>query len=318
MKFNKVISCWMIIVMVVTSLFLTGCVNTEENIIIKKDGSASVDLHINIDRDAYIKECCEGETEITAEEIQTIDDNMEAQGAKIITVDGKEYYRMTIVANNKLNNKELLKEFYINNTVAYITGNTFYWKTSAKAIYEDKLKELKLDEMGITMDQLMNVPMNISVQFSNEICHHVHGKISADSNKKIVFTFKGDKQYTLFASTKESITLDSTEAKIAELNATEKSKVKKLEAKKVNRGAKKAAIKFTLKSVKATNGYQIQYGTSKSFKSSKTKIVKKTSGTLSNLKRKTKYYMRVRVRKSNYAGINVYGKWSSTKSVKTK
>ena len=302
--------------MLATSVFLTGCVSSEENIIIKKDGSASVDLHINIDRDAYIKECSDGE--ISEEEIQTIDANMTAQGASIVTVDGKEYYRMTIVANNKLNNKELLKEFYINNTVAYITGNTFYWKTSARAIYQDKLKELKLDELGITMEQLMQVPMNLSVQFSKDICHHEHGKISADSKKKVIFTIKGDKQTTLFASTKDSVTLAETETKIAELNALEKAKIAKIQPKKVKKSAKKASFKFTLKAAMTTNEYQMQYGTLKNFKNARTKTVKKTTGTIGNLKRKTYYYVRVRAIKSNYAGVTIYGKWSVKKKVKTK
>lgn len=317
MKIIRAIRYSLLLTFMVTAVVFTGCVNTEENIIIKKDGSASVDLHINIDREAYIKECLEGE-DISEEDIQTIDENMEAQGATLVTIDGKDFYRMSIVEQNKLNNKELLSEFYVKDTVAYMTGGVFYWNTSAKAIYTDKLSELKLDELGITMGQLMQVPLNISVQFSKDIVEQANGVVDDDNAKKVFFTLEGDKKKTLFASTSNTATLKSIEADIKALNKTETSKVLKLQPKNASKKAKKATISFKIKGVKTTNGYQLQYGTRRNFKNARTKTVKRTSGTITNLKRKTKYYVRVRVRKSNYAGVNVYGKWSSMKTVRTR
>ncbi|MEE0706147.1 MAG: fibronectin type III domain-containing protein [Adlercreutzia sp.] len=87
------------------------------------------------------------------------------------------------------------------------------------------------------------------------------------------------------------------------------------------KAAKKSFTVAWKKQAKQTTGYQIQYSTDKKFKKKvKTKTVKsskKTSLKITKLKKKTKYYVRVRtykkVGKSNY-----YSTWSSVKSVKTK
>ncbi len=84
-------------------------------------------------------------------------------------------------------------------------------------------------------------------------------------------------------------------------------------------GSKKLTVKWTKKSTQVT-GYQIQYSTSKSFKSYKTKNVtsyKKTSLTLTGLKAKTTYYVRVRTYKV-VNGKKVYSGWSTIKYKKTK
>jgi len=73
-----------------------------------------------------------------------------------------------------------------------------------------------------------------------------------------------------------------------------------------------------------TTGYQIQYSTSKSFKSSKTITVSKNttvSKKVSGLKAKKKYYVRVRTfkkQKVNGKSKTFYSAWSSAKSVTTK
>ena len=74
------------------------------------------------------------------------------------------------------------------------------------------------------------------------------------------------------------------------------------------------------KQSRQTIGYQIQYSTSKNFKSPITKTVNgsnKTSKILTGLKKKTKYYVRIRTYKT-VNGIKYYSGWSSNKSVKTK
>ena len=71
-----------------------------------------------------------------------------------------------------------------------------------------------------------------------------------------------------------------------------------------------------------TAGYQLQYGTNKSFKAGtyKTVTIKgnaTTKKTVSKLKSKKKYYVRVRT----YCVINdenVYSAWSASKNVKVK
>lgn len=82
---------------------------------------------------------------------------------------------------------------------------------------------------------------------------------------------------------------------------------------------------FTVKWKKQTaqvTGYQIQYSTSSKFGSKTTKTVtvsknKTTSKTISKLKAKKKYYVRIRTYKT-VNGKKIYSAWSSTKSVKTK
>ncbi len=84
-------------------------------------------------------------------------------------------------------------------------------------------------------------------------------------------------------------------------------------------GSKKLTVKWTKKSTQVT-GYQIQYSTSKSFKSYKTKNVtsyKTASTSLTGLKAKTTYYVRVRTYKT-VNGKKVYSGWSTIKYKKTK
>ncbi|MBR2590125.1 MAG: fibronectin type III domain-containing protein [Clostridia bacterium] len=72
------------------------------------------------------------------------------------------------------------------------------------------------------------------------------------------------------------------------------------------------------KQTKNTTGYQIQYSTKSNFKNNKNKSVKnKTSLTISGLKGKTKYYVRVRTYRT-FGGKNYYSAWSKAKSVTTK
>ncbi|MGN0527529.1 MAG: fibronectin type III domain-containing protein, partial [Eubacterium sp.] len=69
-----------------------------------------------------------------------------------------------------------------------------------------------------------------------------------------------------------------------------------------------------------TTGYQIQYSTSSKFTSPKTVTVssyKTTSKTISKLKSKKKYYIRIRTYKT-VSGTKYYSSWSSAKSVTTK
>lgn len=84
-------------------------------------------------------------------------------------------------------------------------------------------------------------------------------------------------------------------------------------------GTKKLTVAITKKSTQVT-GYQIQYSTSKSFSSYKTKTLtsyKTTSATLTGLKAKTTYYVRVRTYKT-VNGVKYYSGWSTVKYLKTK
>ncbi len=88
---------------------------------------------------------------------------------------------------------------------------------------------------------------------------------------------------------------------------------------KVTPATKSLKVAITKKTTQVT-GYQIQYSTSKSFSSLKTKTItsyKTTSTTLSSLKAKTTYYARVRTYKT-VGGVKYYSGWSAVKSAKTK
>ena len=87
----------------------------------------------------------------------------------------------------------------------------------------------------------------------------------------------------------------------------------------VSKASKAFTAKWKKQSTQVT-GYQIQYSTSKSFKSAKTATVssyKTTSKKVTKLKAKTTYYVRVRTYKT-VGKTKFYSGWSSAKSVKTK
>ena len=85
--------------------------------------------------------------------------------------------------------------------------------------------------------------------------------------------------------------------------------------------AKAKAIVVKLNRVTAqSTGYEIQYSTKKNFSGAKTKVVKsyKTSSvTLSGLKAKTTYYIRVRTYKT-VGKTKLYSNWCTYKNIKTK
>lgn len=86
---------------------------------------------------------------------------------------------------------------------------------------------------------------------------------------------------------------------------------------------KKKSKGFTAKWKKQatqTSGYQVQYSVYKNFKKAKTKTIKKTkttSASVSKLKKKKTYYVRVRTYKT-VGGKKYYSSWSKVKKVKTK
>lgn len=82
----------------------------------------------------------------------------------------------------------------------------------------------------------------------------------------------------------------------------------------------KQSFKVSWKKAYNTNGYQIQYSLYKNFKKPVTKTLTgntKTSITVSRLKRKKRYYVRVRAYR-NANSKKYYGKWSKTKSIVVK
>ena len=82
----------------------------------------------------------------------------------------------------------------------------------------------------------------------------------------------------------------------------------------------KAIIVKLNRSLQQSTGYEIQYSTKKNFSGAKTKVIKsyKTSSvTLTGLKAKTTYYIRIRTYKT-VDGVKYYSNWCTYKNIKTK
>lgn len=92
---------------------------------------------------------------------------------------------------------------------------------------------------------------------------------------------------------------------------------------KLSSSKKKVTIKWK-KQVSQTNGYQLQYSLNSNFKSAKVLNVtnnKATSKSISNLKSKKKYYVRIRTYKNvkvNGKSTKLYSTWSKSLNVKVK
>lgn len=92
---------------------------------------------------------------------------------------------------------------------------------------------------------------------------------------------------------------------------------------KLTAGRKAFTVKWKKQTVQTT-GYQIQYSTSSKFKNAKTVTVSKnktTGKTVSKLKAKKKYYVRVRTYKTvkiDGKSTKIYSSWSKAKTVKVK
>ena len=93
-------------------------------------------------------------------------------------------------------------------------------------------------------------------------------------------------------------------------------KINKTKITKIGKSKKyKAQIKY--KKIPNAYKYEIQYGTNRKFKAAKTQRTKNTKYTISKLKNKKTYYIRIRAYGYQF-GERVYGKWSITKKLKIK
>lgn len=116
----------------------------------------------------------------------------------------------------------------------------------------------------------------------------------------------------------QAVVDDETAALNKAINAlTLKNAPKATTIKTVKAGKKN--IKVTWKKQSGVSGYQIQYATSKKFKSAKVKSAssKATSATISKLTSKKTYYVRIRTTKK-VSGKTYTSKWSAVKSAKVK
>lgn len=88
---------------------------------------------------------------------------------------------------------------------------------------------------------------------------------------------------------------------------------------KLQKKTKGFSVKWK-KQTTQTSGYQVQYSTSKKFTGAKTKTIKKvktTKTSVSKLKKKKTYYVRIRTYRT-VGGVKYYSAWSKVKKIKTK
>lgn len=127
--------------------------------------------------------------------------------------------------------------------------------------------------------------------------------VTYSNNKKVgtaVVTIKGSGNYS--GTVKKTFEIVPKATSLSKLTAKSKGFI----------------VKWSLQK-KQTSGYQIQYSTKASFASSKTKSYKNTkkSVTITGLKKKTTYYVRIRTYKK-VSGKKYYSAWSNVKEIKTK
>jgi len=158
--------------------------------------------------------------------------------------------------------------------------------------------------------------MTMSLEFIAPVVSS-NGNVSSDAPNVAVFDALSHTDEYIFATTKSGVTLKSIKKTVKALNKVKAPKIKKLKANKVKAKAKKATVTLKFSKVKGVKKYQIQYSTKKKFSTYTEKTTKKNKIIIKKLKKGKKYYVRVRACKKNYAGIEVYSKWTKSK-VKTK
>ncbi len=126
--------------------------------------------------------------------------------------------------------------------------------------------------------------------------------------------------YTVAVTLKQNASKKTT-SYVTSAKATFKIVPAKTKLKKLKAGKKKITATWTKKTAQVT-GYQVQVSTSKAFtekttKSYTVKSAKTVKKTISKLKAKKRYYVRVRTYKT-VKGTKYYSGWSNTKNVKTK
>lgn len=144
------------------------------------------------------------------------------------------------------------------------------------------------------------------------------GKLSySSSSKSVKVTSAGKVTIAKNFSGRAKITI--TAAKAGIYNAATKTITVVVKPAKVTVGtAKNSAagkIALTWKKAVGAEGYQIQYSTTKNFKSKKTGTTKNLKATLSKLTKGKIYYVRIRSYKKD-AGGNLFSAWTSFKAVK--
>lgn len=305
----KILALMMIIVMA-----LTGCVGMETKVIIRQDGSAKGIITVSIDKAAVNAELKkQGASDAEIQQFWTgYKQELNADAGvtfQEVTRDGKEYIETYEITN--FSKGSLGKKLGFNKN-SYVTADTLYGTIDLSGTDDEEVFQ-ELSAMG---GDISAVTLTFVVEMPKDIAS-TNGTISEINKKQVTFQMKVNGKTTMYATTVPGQTINDVKAKVAKANKVKKAKIKKLKAKKGAKNAKKRTVVLKIGKVSQAVKYEVQYGTKKNFKGAKTKKIKKTSYTIKNLKKNTKYYVRVRAIKKNLAGYDVSSAWTK-KSVKTK
>lgn len=300
--------------MMIVVMALTGCVGMETKVIIRQDGSAKGIITVSIDKTAVNAELKkQGASDAENQQFWTeykkelsVDNSYEVRE---VTRDGKEY--LEVYQEQNFSKGSLGKKFGLNKN-SYVTADTLYGTIDLSGTDEvDVFQELSAmggDISAVTVTFVVEMPKDIV---------STNGTISETNKKQATFRMKVNGKTTMYATTVPGQTISDVKAKVAKANKVKKAKIKKLKSKKGAKNAKKRTVVLKIGKVSQAVKYEVQYGTKKNFRGAKTRKIKKTSYTIKNLKKATKYYVRVRAIKKNLAGYDVSSAWTK-KSVKTK
>ncbi len=172
------------------------------------------------------------------------------------------------------------------------TQNASAWSDTTSLIYEDEDGEKEIN--------LNNIPIKALL---HTISDEEYDKMNPAPLDEDNFDKSADDLETETPDTKTVASTVSTALKVTP------SKVKGL-----SYTAKKKSVAITWKKSQNAAKYRLQYSTKKSFKKKKNVTTKKTKVVLKKLKKKTKYYVRVR----GISSLGTKGKWSKKLKVKTK
>lgn len=305
-----------IAMMLIVAMALTGCADYQVGLVINPDGSGIMSMEVKLDKEAYVeyvKSLFKSMgMEITDAELKEIDSTLTDSGYKLVTIDGKEFYQM---AEQEKIQKGKLQKYFANENPSYVTTDTVYLKFKASDNTEMNEMMKEAEEMGIDIPENAMIA-TMTVEMPKPVVK-TNGTVDAENPNKVTFSLDFTKDTVIFVTTKSGVTINSVKATIKKLNTIKAPKITKLKADKVAANAKKATATLKFRKVKVAKKYEIQYSTKKNFKNAVSKTTKKNTCVIKKLKKGTKYYVRVRAAKTNYAGVTVYSKWTK-KSVTTK
>lgn len=218
-------------------------------------------------------------------------------------------YSLASIGFNDLCNHNLTRNYYAATLESDGVIEDYCYKCG---YYEDTdipcVSQIKLSKTSFTYNGKVQKP-SVSVLDSK-------GNVISADNYTITYSSSGSKNVGSYSMLVSFIGSEYSGSRVFTYSIVPKS----TSVSSLKGGKKKITVKYK-KQTSQTSGYQIQAATDKSFKKNKkTVTVKKnkaTSASLTSLKSKKKYYVRVRTYKT-VNGKKIYSAWSKVKTVKTK